>query len=108
MSPNSTILGHSLNGHLTLSKYFQYTPQVRGESKTGASAVGILLLRGDPARPDLLCVFTLSNEVTELDFPHSTIIVDSGLPGFYGIQVLGVGGELLQISPLIKASAGEV
>ena len=79
MSPNSTILGHSLNGHLTLSKYFQYTPQVRGESKTGTSAVGILLLRGDPARPDLLCVFTLSNEVTELDFPHSTIIVDSGL-----------------------------
>ena len=65
--------------------------------------MGILLLRGDPARPDLLCVFTLSNEVTELDFPQTL-----RLPRFYGIQVLGVGGELLQISPLIKASAGEV
>ena len=41
--------------------------------------MGILLLRGDPAWPDILCVFTLSNEVTELDFPPSTIIVDSGL-----------------------------
>ena len=70
--------------------------------------MGILLLRGGPARPDLLCVFTLSKKITELHFPQSALIASSDLPRFYGIQVLGVGGELLQISPLIKASAGEV